>query len=231
MITNGSIKFTNPIDFNDPFDCYPNSWGNEIHQGELPHAVVDSCNYMLQKALSQIVGVTCFTPHNDRMLMWSHYASQHKGICIGFDTDILIKECDKNSHGSPVIHSLKKVIYTDERPCERDADKFIKKSTEWGYENEYRLISCAVKGTPQWGPGVWEIPEKSIKEVIFGARIPQEIQKELVRKIKQFRSDIKLKKAVLDSYTYKIIIEDLDLQPDIAPMTGSLIGPNGNIDF
>ncbi|MDE4942984.1 DUF2971 domain-containing protein, partial [Francisella tularensis subsp. holarctica] len=26
-------------------------------------------------------------------------------------------------------------------------------------------------------------------------------------------------------------IEDLDLQPDIAPMTGSLIGPNGNIDF
>ncbi|MDE4980196.1 DUF2971 domain-containing protein, partial [Francisella tularensis subsp. holarctica] len=29
LITNGSIKFTNPIDFNDPFDCYPNSCGNE----------------------------------------------------------------------------------------------------------------------------------------------------------------------------------------------------------
>ncbi|WP_274935550.1 DUF2971 domain-containing protein, partial [Francisella tularensis] len=27
--------------------------------------------------------------------MWSHYASQHKGMCIGFDTDILIKECDE----------------------------------------------------------------------------------------------------------------------------------------
>ncbi|MDE4959689.1 DUF2971 domain-containing protein, partial [Francisella tularensis subsp. holarctica] len=70
LITNGSINFTNPIDFNDPFDCYPNSWGNEFHQGELPHAVVDSCYYMLQKALSLIVGVTCFTPHNYRMLMW-----------------------------------------------------------------------------------------------------------------------------------------------------------------
>ncbi|MDE5022889.1 DUF2971 domain-containing protein, partial [Francisella tularensis subsp. holarctica] len=80
----------------------------------------------------------------------------------------------------------------------------------------------------QWGPGVWEIPEKSLKEFIFGARTPQEIQKELVSKIKQFRSDIKLKKAVLHSNTYKIIIEDLEFQPDIAPMTGELIGQNGN---
>ncbi|WP_423784640.1 DUF2971 domain-containing protein [Francisella tularensis] len=29
------------------------------------------------------------------MLMWSHYASKHNGICIGFDTYIRIKECDE----------------------------------------------------------------------------------------------------------------------------------------
>ncbi|MDE5005122.1 DUF2971 domain-containing protein [Francisella tularensis subsp. holarctica] len=27
--------------------------------------------------------------------MWSHYASKHNGICIGFDTYIRIKECDE----------------------------------------------------------------------------------------------------------------------------------------
>ncbi|MBD2809112.1 hypothetical protein [Francisella tularensis] len=45
-------------------------------------AVVDSGIYILQKALSQIVGVTCFPPHNDRKLMWSQYASQHNVICL-----------------------------------------------------------------------------------------------------------------------------------------------------
>ncbi|MFV9972854.1 MAG: hypothetical protein AB8V06_00575 [Francisella endosymbiont of Hyalomma asiaticum] len=83
------------------------------------------------------------------------------------------------------------------------------------------------------GPGVWEIPKESIKEVIFGARtrIPKNIQEELVNEIKEYRSDIELKQAVIDTYTYKIIIEDSDVQPHIAPSSGTLTMPNGNIDF
>ncbi|MFV9984359.1 MAG: hypothetical protein AB8V03_00875 [Francisella endosymbiont of Hyalomma asiaticum] len=62
------------------------------------------------------------------------------------------------------------------------------------------------------GPGVWEILKESIKE-------------ELVNEIKEYRSDIELKQAVLN--TYIIIIENSDVQPHIAPLTM----PNGNIDF
>lgn len=149
LITKGHMKFTAPTEFNDPFDCYPNLWSSELPIGSLPHAVTDSNCYQLQKALSQRIGVTCLTPHNNKMLMWSHYASQHKGICIGFDTNIFIEKCKKNNHGNPVIHSLKKVIYTNQRPCERDVDMVFKKSNEWDYEDEYRLVSHAVKGTPQ----------------------------------------------------------------------------------
>ncbi|MDE5009116.1 hypothetical protein NAI53_09950, partial [Francisella tularensis subsp. holarctica] len=50
LITNGSIQFTNPIDFNDPFDCYPNSGGNAVRQGELGPAVVGRCNSLLHIA-------------------------------------------------------------------------------------------------------------------------------------------------------------------------------------
>lgn len=67
MLTKGSIKFTNPVDFNDPFDCYPNLWGGELPVGSMPMLVVDKSNYMLQKGLSVVVGVTCFTPYNDKM--------------------------------------------------------------------------------------------------------------------------------------------------------------------
>ena len=67
LLTKGSIKFTNPVDFNDPFDCYPNLWDSELPVGSMPNAVVDKSNYMLQKELSRVVGVTCFTPYNDKM--------------------------------------------------------------------------------------------------------------------------------------------------------------------
>ena len=72
------------------------------------------------------------------MIKWSHYASQHKSICIGFDTNILIGKCKKNDHSNPVIHSLKNVIYTNQRPCERDVDMFFKKFDEWSYKDNIR---------------------------------------------------------------------------------------------
>ncbi|WP_460145651.1 DUF2971 domain-containing protein [Pseudomonas sp. S2_A02] len=31
-------------------------------------------------------GVTCFSERNDDLLMWSHYGSQYRGICLEFDT-------------------------------------------------------------------------------------------------------------------------------------------------
>ncbi|MFV9972855.1 MAG: DUF2971 domain-containing protein [Francisella endosymbiont of Hyalomma asiaticum] len=72
------------------------------------------------------------------MIKWSHYASQHKGICIGFDTNILIGKCKKNDHSHPVIHSLKNVIYINQRPCERNVDMFFKKFDEWSYKDNIR---------------------------------------------------------------------------------------------
>lgn len=42
------------------------------------------------------------------------------------------------------------------------------------------------------GPGVWEILKESIKE-------------ELVNEIKEYRSDIELKQAVLNTYSYKLL--------------------------
>ena len=84
----------------------------------------------------------------------------------------------------------------------------------------------ASKGVPPWGSGVWCIPTESIKEVVFGARIPKGLQDKLIDDIKTHRQDISLKKAVLHSHEYKIVIEDLAEQPQVAPMTGTLLGPN-----
>lgn len=37
------------------------------------------------KEILEHIGIFCLSPYNDNMLMWSHYADSHKGICLQFN--------------------------------------------------------------------------------------------------------------------------------------------------
>ena len=89
--------------------------------------------------LSQKFGVICFSADPLHPLMWAHYANSHKGVLLEFD------------ESDPVFHhdSFLKVDYGVERaeydpsgPADQKAvEAFAKrKSLDWGYEQEYRLI-------------------------------------------------------------------------------------------
>jgi hypothetical protein len=227
LIKNGEMKFSKPSEFNDPFDCCPTQV-SEFPPDALPHAVLDQINKHIQHATSQILGVTCLTPHPDKMLMWSHYGDQHRSVCVGFDRDLLLENVPTNSSGNQLYTEIVKVEYTKIRPNEEDRKAIFKKSEEWMYEDEYRIISSAKKGHPQWGPGIWNIPISAIKEVVIGARIEQALQARIVEIIKLTRPDIELKKAVLHAHTFDLVIEKLSDQPKVAPMKGCLLGPNGD---
>ena len=69
---------------------------------------------------------------------------------------------------------------------------------------------------------------ESIKEVVFGARVPIELQEHLVSILMRYRPDISRKKAVLHSKKFEIVIEYLNKQPKVLPMSGYLLGENGN---
>lgn len=107
-------------------------------------------------------GVTSFTTKNNNLLMWSHYANQHKGFCLGFDVD-------------PYIFSdLRKVDYSEEIPlidvgkitCYKDLDqimtRYYTKSADWSYEDEWRLLGSA-KTKSSFDPRI-------ITDVYFGSR-------------------------------------------------------------
>lgn len=105
--------------FNDPFDCN----------------IALEKNPILKEAL-QFMRVRCFHGEGEadvkqNMLMWSHYANSHKGICIEYEhtpSTNTVKNC-----------GLHKVEYKDEIDIESVHDYFKIKSTQWSYENEYRL--------------------------------------------------------------------------------------------
>jgi hypothetical protein len=227
LIENGVMKFSKPSEFNDPFDCCPTQF-SELPPNALPHAVTDELNRHIQHATSQVLGVSCFTPHPDKLLMWSHYGDQHRSVCVGFDSEILLESAPKNSEGNPLYTEIRKVQYTSFRPNEEDKEAIFIKSEEWSYEDEYRIVSSAKKGHPQWGSGIWNIPVSAIKEVIIGARVERRMQDKIVKTIHLMNPDIEIKKAVLHTHTFELVIEKLSDQPNVAPMSGFLLGPNGS---
>lgn len=109
----------------------------------------------LHRNLIQKFRVACFTESPYSMLMWAHYANNHKGFCIEYDIPPYTKEHQQ------IYHNLMPVIYSDERIsileqciCSLqqpgltatilwDVYKYglLMKSTEWKYQNEWRLIS------------------------------------------------------------------------------------------
>jgi len=58
--------------------------------------------------------VTCFSSTNENQLMWSHYASSHRGICLEFDL--------KNEGAFPYVMDGKR---------EKDFEKFTERMSKW----------------------------------------------------------------------------------------------------
>jgi len=140
------------------------------------------------------LGVVSLTENNDDILMWSHYATFHKGICLEFDTD------------GPDRNVFVKVIYSNDYPgldfeyfpdiYKLFTTQLVTKSTHWSYEREWRCIRTANGLFPYFG---------RLSGVIFGARISEQ-HKEKIKAILK-GENINFFQARLHPCEYKLIIE------------------------
>lgn len=80
-------------------------------------------------------------------LMWSHYANSHTGFCIEYDLSKMDKESQFLHALYPIIYSKKPLLsnikacfYTD---LTKDMLTVMNKSSDWSYEEEYRLFCPA----------------------------------------------------------------------------------------
>jgi hypothetical protein len=93
-------------------------------------------NYIEERNRRQRIRVCAFTETHRNPVVWSHYADEHRGICIEFDTDHIDI---RNNLLDAVIYSntvptLKPNSWADERLS------FLNKTKEWAYEKEWRYI-------------------------------------------------------------------------------------------
>lgn len=148
------IKISNPAYLNDPFESESDDGLFSVINARLEEKNVndykDNSRELLNAFLKSngIVSVS-ETPRN--LLMWSHYADEHRGLCIGYSGEIF---SDAERPNQP-IHEIaeyepQKVNYDNYRFDRQKSSKLSIKDTiknylltkgdDWIYEKEHRFI-------------------------------------------------------------------------------------------
>lgn len=81
--------------------------------------------------------VLCLSETCSNILMWSHYANNHEGICLEYD----VNELSLHNDIAPVIYSDEIVTFKTKKPTRGEFSKlFYTKLKDWQYEREWRII-------------------------------------------------------------------------------------------
>jgi len=108
------------------------------------------------------VGILSLTEERDNLLMWSHYANGHCGLCLEFATSIYEVFFGR---AQPVIYSDDRSLFNPRESETKRVEKIVlTKSKHWTYELEWRIVEH------QKGEGLHEFPAETLTGVIFGCR-------------------------------------------------------------
>lgn len=220
ILENNSLWFSNPEDFNDPFDCqietdYNNTpeeiedliritLQNSFNESQIKLLAKDAANTpekwkkTINEAIKNIItksGVCCFAGNESNLLMWSHYSNSHKGVCLKFDA---LK--DPNFFASPFPFPVK---YQSDYPNynylknKKDIIKtlILTKSDHWKYEEEQRILKINQVG-------LHKFKKQALVEIIFGCRCTEEEIKKYIELCKSKGFIATFKKAVKKDREY-----------------------------
>jgi hypothetical protein len=165
------LRFTQPADLNDPFECFPKQINKEIllkflkeklrpdlfrkegvkisrnFYDNLPK-IIDGYLPNAYDETNKLVGILSLSKNWNNTLMWSHYSTSHRGFCIGFNKnhsyfdDYIDTLNDKSQHTKDVCYSYDRVELDLQTPFKKPGfEIFTTKSKDWIYEDEVRIIS------------------------------------------------------------------------------------------
>jgi hypothetical protein len=124
------------------------------------------------ETLRRQTGISCLSESEKSLLMWAHYANNHRGMCVEYN----LLEINRQLRFTAIP-----VIYSDSRVCFRsinmdsiDQDThtaFIEslstKSPEWSYEKEWRIIRDKAACGDKWN----DLKKGALLDMIFPTSI------------------------------------------------------------
>lgn len=178
--------------------------------------------------------ILSLTTEPDNLIMWSHYADQHRGVVVKFKKNPSFgcpkKVNYKNGHQSfnnqfnlLLINALEleeKGILNDKHSdilsnvtLEIMQKYFFMKMSEWSYENEYRIVYSELNAKVRKinsNLDVVEVNENDIESIIIGSSVSPLRASRLTKLIKQ-----RLPNTKVVVYQYKRVGWQLKIEPVI----------------
>lgn len=206
-VKNNQMWYSAPCKFNDVFDCdisiddqkvldesmkvFPNE--RKIRPGskvwkDFRSAMRQQLRMLKNKfdELRNTMGVACFSEEESSLLMWAHYANNHRGICVEYN----LLEIN-----SVLGFTAIPIIYSGERTCfnffelhnmeTHAVQLFLRslthKSPEWRYEKEWRIVrekaSCGDKWDDNKKGALLEMIQPS--SIILGCAAEPQFEQEV----------------------------------------------------
>lgn len=165
----------------------------------------------VQKLLG--AGIFSCTTSKENLLMWSHYAEQHKGVVIGFDASVIesIAKLNKVSYSDrrfSYYDMINRIILFGKSNLGAEVSNFfwgsiLSKSPDWAYEQEYRSIILGEPNGPH-GDRLVLMDPSSIKEIYFGIRSDKEFRSDVLCAIDNEKFKVDIYNTCMERNLYKL---------------------------
>jgi len=147
------------------------------------------------------LGVVCFRESRSNILMWSHYADSHKGVCLIYDSEERPIKRWKNFKFYKIKYDVNRQIDVLTYGFEKAFYALLTtKSIDWEYEKEHRLITIR-------GPGYQKAQMGSLKGIVLGSRI-KDNNKDILNKFYSALKGLEAKRVNLSKLEYYIAEKD-----------------------
>lgn len=136
--------------------------------GDLKQEAMDDFKNALSKAVESLrnYGIICFSEKPDDILMWSHYANNHKGICLEFTaekgSELANPQLNQKVEYLDEYPKLKITDFVNDDPTIASKKAMWSKAKIWEYEQEWRMIN-------QEGGRTFGFPGR-LSGIIFGLK-------------------------------------------------------------
>lgn len=206
ILENNTLAFKSPLFLNDPYDCTldlitfnspPSGYRARLIDKHNPNLTNEEKSNLLKQYeqvsdeyLANFVkngmyendlskrGLSCFSKINNQILMWSHYAANHTGICVGFDLKKLYLSLREVSHPERLVINVQYVknfepIEYYKQPKKSIINWLRTKSISWEYEQEIRFVLYDLNFDKS-GLDIKNIASSCLTSVFMGNKISEE---------------------------------------------------------
>lgn len=230
ILKDSALYFASPASFNDPFDCKvhfrlsstekePRSkhlsllkkYAPALNRAQRRAKATDDlrrfdCEEFLRNVTTGFqtevnqVGVLSLSQTNDNVVLWSHYADGHAGLCLAFSvaTDLTFF-----ARAQPVTYSTEypKIDLLRDPPMKHVEAFLLNKAVGWRYEEEWRIIDHNT------GPGEKTFLEQSLVGITLGARMKSEDRRFVIECLKTRKYPVPLFQALVKEGSYALDIK------------------------